>query len=317
MAFIRWLRVLDWITPGGLRRPLVLTDRGLSWQIERPATGPFGVTTRTLVWHGHLRATRSGALPVDVYVGRPKRRQHVGTLSAPDADGRRRFSVAFISSAGLKLYRLYLRWNDGSETLLGWRLLWCRRKVEHIPPQLVLQPHPPEPAEIRLPQATEPEVSIIVPIYNQTALTLKCLGAVARHTAGPSYEVIVIDDASPEPEVVRLGQIQHLRLLRNSCNQGFLQSCNRGAETAVGRYLVFLNNDTEVQPGWLEALVNLARERRDTGLVGAKLIHPDGRLQEAGGIVWNDGSAANYGKNRPPFDPAFNYVKEVDYCSGA
>ncbi len=103
----------------------------------------------------------------------------------------------------------------------------------------------------------------------------------------------------------------------NKSNQGFVLNCNHGAAMARGRYVVLLNNDTEVQAGWLDALIGTFALYPDAGLVGAKLIYPDGILQEAGGICWDDGSAWNYGRNQDPARAEFNYLREVDYCSGA
>src|SRR5437899_2448530 len=105
--------------------------------------------------------------------------------------------------------------------------------------------------------------------------------------------------------------------LRNETNMGFIASCNRGAEQARGKYLVFLNNDTIVKEGWLSALLDTFAEEPAAGIVGSKLLYPDGCLQEAGGIIWRDASGWNYGKSDDPGKPEYNYLREVDYCSAA
>jgi len=100
-------------------------------------------------------------------------------------------------------------------------------------------------------------------------------------------------------------------------NSGFVHAVNAGIAAARGEFIVLLNNDTVVTPGWLDALVDRAKSDRRVGVVGAKLVYPDGRLQEAGGIVWRDGSAWNYGRYNDPDDPAYTLLADVDYCSGA
>jgi GT2 family glycosyltransferase len=129
--------------------------------------------------------------------------------------------------------------------------------------------------------------------------------------------VIVVDDGSTDETPGTLARIDGLTVLRNERNLGFIESCNRAARSARGEYLLFLNNDTVVTAGWLEALARTFQDFPLTGLAGAKLVYPDGRLQEAGSLIWRDGSGWNYGKFDDPDHPRYNFAREVDYCSGA
>ncbi len=167
-----------------------------------------------------------------------------------------------------------------------------------------------------------PSVSIVIAMYNQIAYTDACLAALTATAADyPHYEVIVVDDASTEDTAAlrqRWTADARIRFLRNDENCGFLLSSNRGAAAATGEVLVFLNNDTVPQPGWLTALVRVLHEQPDVGAVGGKLLTDDGRLQEAGCLVFNDGSAWNFGKgDRRINAPLYQSLRDVDYCSGA
>lgn len=172
-------------------------------------------------------------------------------------------------------------------------------------------------AQIKLPTTDRPLVSVIVPVYGQVGHTLMCLLSISLNPPKTPFEIIVINDCSPDDSLDYLNQVQGITLINNTSNQGFIRSCNLGSKQAVGEYLCFLNNDTEVSPGWLEELVGTFDEFPGTGLAGSKLVYPDGRLQEAGGIIWQDGSAWNFGRGQDPALPVYNYAREVDYCSGA
>jgi GT2 family glycosyltransferase/glycosyltransferase involved in cell wall biosynthesis len=163
-----------------------------------------------------------------------------------------------------------------------------------------------------------PEVSVIIPTFGGVEMTLRCLASLSEPRPHASLEVIVAEDASGNPAVTQLGSVPGIRMLLQRENLGFLRNCNAAAAQARGEYLLFLNDDTQVLPGAVDALLDLARRRPDAGLVGAKLVYPDGGLQEAGGIIWRDASGLNFGRGDPdPYRSEYEYVREVDYCSGA
>lgn len=168
-----------------------------------------------------------------------------------------------------------------------------------------------------LPTDTNPLVSVVIPVHGKLSWTLACLRTIARHGAATPFEVIVVDDASPDGSSEVLAQVSGLHLLSNPENLGFIGSCNAGASAARGTFLLFLNNDTQVTPGWLDALVQAHRDETDCGIVGSRLVYPDGRLQEAGGLVYSNADAWTVGRFERRDDPRYLYRRDVDYVSGA
>ena len=165
------------------------------------------------------------------------------------------------------------------------------------PPAARLEPRAPtEPITFAFHERIE--VSIIIPVFNLVHFTRACLAALQRHAEAECFEVIVVDDGSTDATQELIEQIPGIVYVRNEENSGFIASCNRGANRSRGDFLVFLNNDTEVTPGWLRALRETFELEPRAGLVGSKLIFPDGRLQEAGGIIWRDATGLESRQDR-------------------
>ena len=163
----------------------------------------------------------------------------------------------------------------------------------------------------------KPLVSIVIPAYNQFDYTYHCLESILKHSGDAAYEILLADDCSTDLTTEIQKVVTGIRCIRNRENLRFLHSCNNAARQVKGKYILFLNNDTQVQENWLLPLVELLEADASIGMTGSKLVYPDGRLQEAGGIFWKDASAWNYGHLQNPEDPEYNYVKEADYISGA
>ncbi len=171
--------------------------------------------------------------------------------------------------------------------------------------------------ELKFRPCAQPRVSIIIPVFNQYRMTMFCLRSLLEHSADVAYEVILADDASTDDTATIEQRVEGIKVKRGSANLGFVRNCNAGAELATGEYLLFLNNDTGLTDGWLSSLVRTLDQHPGAGVVGPKFLCGDGTLQEAGGIVWDDASGWNYGRMDDPGEPAYNYLREVDYVSGA
>jgi GT2 family glycosyltransferase len=165
------------------------------------------------------------------------------------------------------------------------------------------------------PDSGRPELSVVMVAHGAWALTQRALAALAAHTE-PPFEVIIVDNASPDETPARLSELSHLRVILNSENRGFGPATNQGAEHARGERLLLLNTDTFVRPGWLEPLLATLDETT-VGAVVPRYLYPDGRLQEAGVLLAQDGTVHVYGDRDDPHRLCYCFRRAVDSGSAA
>jgi GT2 family glycosyltransferase len=170
---------------------------------------------------------------------------------------------------------------------------------------------------INLPMFEHPTVSLIIPLYSRADLTRRCLETIRENTDEVAFEVILVDDTADAETKELLDLVNGARIVRNEQNQGYLRSVNRGAAAARGQWLVLCNNDIEVSPAWLKAMLECAESKDAVGVVAPKFVSPDGRLSEAGGIMWCDATGVNYGRGDDPTRFQYEYSREIDYGSAA
>ena len=171
-------------------------------------------------------------------------------------------------------------------------------------------------APLVLPTSERPEVSIILVLFNQAELTFQCLKAL-RHALDRPSEVIVIDNASSDDTGALLQRLQGATIVRNTENLHFLRAVNQAGELARGEAVLLLNNDARVRPGSIGAAWERLQAEQDLGAVGGRIVLLDGTLQEAGSIIWRDGSCAGYARGADPEAGEFQFRRDVDYASGA
>jgi len=170
--------------------------------------------------------------------------------------------------------------------------------------------------KLSVPAAETPALSVLLVFFNQAQLSLLCLQALIENADVP-FELIIVDNASSDETGELLDRLENIKLIRNDENLGFVKAVNQGAALAGADHLLLLNNDAFIEPGALGAALETLREEVDAGAVGGRIQTLDGRLQEAGNIIWRDGSCAGYGRGGNPEDGEFRFRRDVDYCSGA
>ena len=161
-----------------------------------------------------------------------------------------------------------------------------------------------------------PVVSVVMCAKDAVALTLGALEALEANTPDGMLQVILVDDGSGAAGRDAFAAIVGIDLVRLDESVGFLRASNRGLREARGEFVFFLNNDTEVQPGWLTPLLDAMADPA-VGAVGSRLINPDGTVQESGVTIWSDGTGHARGSGAGVHDAEWLSTTEVDFCSGA
>jgi GT2 family glycosyltransferase/glycosyltransferase involved in cell wall biosynthesis len=171
-------------------------------------------------------------------------------------------------------------------------------------------------ATLDVPRSDNPRLSIILVLFNRAELTLACLRSIAANH-GEDCEVVIVDNNSTDETGQVLEHVHGAHIIRNSTNRHFLAAANQAARECRGEYLLLLNNDAQLLPGAVQSALGTLQSSPNIGAVGGRIILLDGTLQEAGSIVWKDGSCVGYGRGDQPFAPMYSFRRDVDYCSGA
>jgi O-antigen biosynthesis protein len=173
-------------------------------------------------------------------------------------------------------------------------------------------------SKLVVPTSLKPRVSIIVLTRRDVAMLTACLASVARAASGvhTPYEVLlVLNGADADVVEYAARELEGVRVVRSEVNLGFGGGNNRAARHASGEFLLLLNDDVEVEPGWLEPLVETLDAHPSTAAVGSRILFTDGRVQEAGSVLFDDGSTAPVGRGLPAGSTSWSFVRKVDYTS--
>jgi GT2 family glycosyltransferase len=172
---------------------------------------------------------------------------------------------------------------------------------------------------IDLPLSATPRVSVIIPSSTRHDLLHACLRSLARFgpTSIPYETIVVLNQAIAEAETRLRGAATGIHVVSSPVNLGLAGAGNRGRTLARGELLILLHDDAEIEPGWMEALVETADAHPEAGAIGGKVLYPDGRLQHAGLILWQNGyvSVPWAGEHPPPTD--FDRMRVVDFCGSS
>ncbi|MDF7673637.1 glycosyltransferase [Acetobacteraceae bacterium ESL0709] len=161
-----------------------------------------------------------------------------------------------------------------------------------------------------------PEVSVIMVVHNQIALTLQTLSSLRNNYRG-AIELILIDSGSQDETLSISALVKGAFIYRDRINSGYLEGCNRALDYVHAPVVLYLNNDLRLFPEAVSAALTRLYAEPSIGAVTAKLVRSNMRLQEAGSIIWRDGATYGYRREDDPTIPEANFVRDVDYGSAA
>ena len=309
----------------------LLEDHGHTFVMQASETGHFQFTMNGVHAFNHT------VTPDPTYIRIPQRFQTGGTarLSVWDETGTQEFFSTFIQTPRILTSVDVLR-REGTSPFPGALMVQEAHRHQSLKAQMTTGTGPQEMRQIAhalsvlesgpdnvkrkplsFPEVGAPDVSIVIPAHNKIDVTYFGLCSLLLAHNEASFEVILVDDASTDETAEIETLVSGITVIHNTQAERFIRACNSGVAKARGRYVALLNNDVEVTNGWLDALIDAFDRFDNVGLVGSKLIYPDGRLQDAGGIVWGSGNPWNYGNRENPWEPRFCYARQTDYLSGA
>jgi GT2 family glycosyltransferase len=159
-------------------------------------------------------------------------------------------------------------------------------------------------------------ITIIVVLFNKAEFTFNALKSIAK-SSFKDISLIIVDNNSTDKTKELLDRLEgSVRLISNKENLHFLKSVNLALSHVKGKYIALLNNDAVLHEDTLEESLAALRKQNDTAIIGGKILHFDGYIQDAGSIVFSDGSCRGIGRRCEPGHHLFNFERKVDYISG-
>jgi GT2 family glycosyltransferase len=160
------------------------------------------------------------------------------------------------------------------------------------------------------------EVTIVIPAYNNFYEVAMCIESITSFASRTNYAIIVADDNSPDFNFTVLNVLSDVRVIRNKANLGYIKNVNNAAKNVETRFILTLNQDTVVCPGWLDELVAEMRRSEHNAIVGPRILNSSFDILEAGAFVYQGASASHRGRGSKADSPQFSFSCDIDYVSG-